>query len=489
MLARLNKSLVTLTLGRAVQIAIMLISIKTSTHLLSTKEIGNLYIILTLTGFFGLLFINPVGQYVNRKTHEWNSSGEILNKLSIHGIYITFATLVSLLIIPIMPHLGIASSINYTILLLIIPLFTLLNTWNQTLIPMINMLGNQSAFVTLTLFSSLIALVCSYIITTNIAPTAAFWMAGQTLGIGLVTILSAVYFIKKSTSIFSFKKAINHIKIKNMVAIAYFATPLAISVFFFWLQSQSYRLLIENYIGIEFLGFFGIGLSIAMSISSSFESVITQWLYPSLYKSMKDKAHFSSALSKSINTIIPIYMFLAVCVSFLAPFLVEILVGPSYSQSALFLIFGIWVEFFRMSSNTLSLAAHSSMNTKALFLPHMIGGLSVLIGVYFAAQTDQYRILIPAVLLMAGLASFVVMLLRMRALVKLELNQKNFSILLAYSLFFSTALFFMDASKSILLSLAIVFAYGVYFLAVIFKFFSIKDNQNLIPQPTTDAHL
>ena len=104
-------------------------------------------------------------------------------------------------------------------------------------------------------------------------------------------------------------------------------------------------------------------MAIAMAISSSFETIITQYIYPSLYKSMKDENEFSVRLSKVVNIIIPIYLFLAIFSSFFAIFIITILTDIKFYDSYLYIIFGGWIAFFRMSSNILSMAAHAKLNT------------------------------------------------------------------------------------------------------------------------------
>lgn len=480
MIGRLNKDFITLTLGRIIQVVILLISIKISTALLSPDEVGNLYVIVTLTGFFTLFFINPIGQYINRKSHEWHLSGVILNKLSLFLGYVLLSTLISLSFILLLPLLGIARSINQTMLAIFVPLFVLFNTINQTVIPLFNILGKQLTFTVFTALSSILALLCSYLTITSMKMTGIFWIAGQVLGIGVMGVIASIFFIMRISNRFNYKESIQDISIKNIKEVAYFSTPLALGVFFLWLQGQSYRLLIEQYINIEFLGFFGIGMSIAMSISSSFESIIMQWLYPVLYKSMTDQKIFSKTFTETINTILPIYLFLAICVTFLSAYLVEIIVGPQYKQSSIFLIFGIWVEFFRMSSNLLSIAAHSKMNTRVLFTPYFIGGIGVLIGVYLAAHSNQYRVLIPLVLLIAGGTSSAVMLLKIKKLIRLKFRIKGFSTLILLSLFFPSALFFSTHSDNMLASLSIVFIYGLYFLSALLAFLLRKDNKEFL---------
>ncbi|WP_419737154.1 oligosaccharide flippase family protein [Pseudomonas sp. COR18] len=480
MVGSLDRNFFSLALGRVLQVVVMLASIKMSTTFLSTSEVGNLYIIVTLTGFFGLFLINPVGQYVNRKTHEWYASGVVLNKLIVYFMYVLLATLLSLVLVLVLPLVGVARSMNYILLALAVPLFVFFNTWNQTVIPMINLLGRHVVFSVLTVFSSFFALIFSSILVLLGHVSAVFWIFGQTLGIGLLAIVGMVYFFKKIERRFDLKAVVEDFRLKNIKTISLFSLPLALSVLFLWMQGQSYRLLIENYISLEFLGFFGVGMSIATSISSSFESIVMQWLYPALYRNMSDEKNFGTVLSKMASVLLPVYFFLAVFVSFLAVYLVEILVGSEYSRSSMFVVFGIWVEFFRMSANLLSMAAHSKMDTRSLFFPYAVGGVGVFIGVFFAAQSEFYRIAVPLVLLMVGGLSFMVMVFRMNQLVRIYLKPQGLLFLGVCSVLFPSAMFFSEAASNKILSIAVLLGYGILFLVGLLKFFLVKGNREAL---------
>ena len=71
--------------------------------------------------------------------------------------------------------------------------------------------------------------------------------------------------------------------------------------------------------------------------------------------------------------------------------------------------YGIWIEFFRMSSNLISTIAHSKMQTKALIFPYAFGGVMVVIGTYAASFSPNYKLLIPMVLIIGGFLTFLPM--------------------------------------------------------------------------------
>lgn len=264
----------------------------------------------------------------------------------------------------------------------------------------------------------------------------------------------------------------------NLKHILNFAFPLSVGVLFLWMQNQSYRLIVEKYIGAEFLGYFGVGLAIAMAISTSFETIVMQFLYPKLYKHMNNQSQFKIIFSDLINLVIPIYLFLAIFVSFMAVYLTNILVDAKYTSSFIFVVFGIWVEFFRMSSNLVSVAAHSLMQTKVLIAPYATGGVFVVAGAYFVSQSSNYQLLLPIVLLAGGFLTFLKMLHAMNKISRIALKMANFVQILGYSSVFVGVVLMHNSLISLYKSSVVVFIFGLYFLFVLYRF--IKQQKEII---------
>lgn len=461
-------------MGRSAQILIMLFAIKLSTALLNPSEMGNLYLIMSICSFFGFFFMNPIGQYVNRKTHEWYQDGLLINKLFNYNYYILSASILSFFVVVVLYSMGIANSINYTLLIIFIPLYVFFNTWNQTIIPMINMLEHRAVFTILTIFTLSLALFSSYFMVDFFGKDGVLWFSGQIIGLGMIAIVALAYFVKKIENTFSISVAHSYVTKTNIKHILSFALPLSIGVLFLWMQNQSYRLIIEKYIGAEFLGYFGVGMAIAIAIASSFETIVMQFLYPKMYKHMNDEAQFKIIFSNIINLILPIYFLLAIFVSFTAIYLTTILVDIKYTSSFVFVIFGIWVEFFRMSSSLISTIAHSKMHTQSLILPYAIGGIFVAVGTYFVAQNPNYQVFIPIVLILGGFLTFWQMFHTMSKIIHIDLKIKNFVYILLYSLTFATAALLYSHSLNFYASVAIIIVFGLYFLFVLYRFIKLQ---------------
>lgn len=468
MIRKINRDLMILVLGRSAQILIMLFSIKLSTALLDPTEMGNLYLIVSICSFFGFFFINPIGQYVNRKTHEWHHNGLLLNKLFNYNYYIVGASILSFLVVILLYSMGIANSMDYSLLIILIPLYVFFNTWNQTIITMLNLLEYRIAFTILTILTLLLALLSSYFIVIKTETSGLFWFFGQIIGLGVIAFIALIYFVKKIENKFSAAVANNETSMTNLKHILSFALPLSVGVLFLWMQNQSYRLIIEKYIGAEFLGYFGVGMAIAIAIASSFETIIVQLLSPKLFKHMNNETEFNLIFSDVVSLILPIYFLLAIFISFTAIYLTTILVDAKYASSFIFVIFGIWIEFFRMSSGLLSTIAHSKMQTKLLIVPYTIGGLFTVIGVFYGCQTESYTLLIPLVLIIGALLTFISMYIIMNKLLVINLPIKNIIHLLPYIPVFLIPLFLYDYSNNIYISATITMLFGLYFLIIIY---------------------
>jgi len=472
---KLSRELIILIVGRVLQILISLVTIKISTKILDVNEMGNLYLILTITSFFGLFFINPIGQYINRKTHEWYSESKLLDIFYIYNLYILFLSFISVGIITLLYKFGVANEIEWILLVSLIFVYIYFNTWHKTIIPMINMLEGRIAFVIFTILTQIFSFVFAYIAINIFDKNGVYWFLGQTMALVVLSFVSLLYFILKIQNNFNLKKSMSLITIKSIKNIMNFSLPLSFGVLFLWMQTQSYGIIIEKNIGSEFLGYLGVGLAISAAITGSFETIIMQYFYPTMYKSMNNEVEFSIMISKIINLILPLYLLLAIFVTYFAQYLTIILVDEKFHESYIYLIFAIWIAFFRMSSNMISNIAHAKLTTKKLILPYMIGGICAVVGVVLATQSSYYKIYIPLALLISNILSFFVMYIEMNNLLRIKLDLKNFYLVLFYTLPFSIIVFFYSYDISYFYSVLLVFIFGIYFLFILYKLFIRKE--------------
>jgi O-antigen/teichoic acid export membrane protein len=96
-MSREKRDFLIIIVGKLLQIVFMLAIIKVSTTLLSSKDMGSLYMVMTFSSLFMLIFLNPVGQYIQRHLNEWKEQGFLANNILYFILYIIFISFVSVL--------------------------------------------------------------------------------------------------------------------------------------------------------------------------------------------------------------------------------------------------------------------------------------------------------------------------------------------------------------------------------------------------------
>ncbi|WP_169302257.1 oligosaccharide flippase family protein [Sulfurimonas autotrophica] len=473
----MNIELFVLIIGRVLQVLIAFIAIKIVTYYLVASELGNYYLIVSLASFYGFFFVGPVGQYINRKTHQWYMEKNLLNVLYLYNYYVVFLSFSSLVMVEILKYFHVIGSIDTVLLSTVLFIYIIAHTWNQTIIPLLNMLEHRISFVVFTVLSQILSLIFAYFLINLFSKEGVIWFFGQAISFGVVSLMAFWYFICKIDNHFNILIAHKLLTKKSIKKVLNFSIPLFIGALFFWIQTQSYPLIIKKYVGSEFLGYFGVGMSIAFAISSAFESIIMQYIYPQMYKNMNNEDKFSQTMLNIVNLIIPIYLLLSIFVSFFALYIISVLVDEKYFSSYIYIIFGIWIAFFRMSSNLIANTAHSKMKTKKLVFPNFIGAVLAFFGILFAVQSSNYMVYIPSAMLLSSIVSFLVLYDSMNKLLNIYFKFKNFFLVFLYSAPFLISMFFYNYSQNIIYALMILIVFGIYFLYVLYEL--VKGGNNI----------
>ena len=473
---KINRNLFILVMTRIFQVVIMLVGIRLSTSLLSPSEMGKYYLLISIASFVIIFFVSSTGQYLVRNLYIWHKEKQLINKLFNYNIYLLLISLISAYILFVLSYYHIIKDSNFLFASLLIPMYIFFISWNQTIIPMINLLDYKVLFGVLTIFTSFLSVLMSYFMVKIFGLYGELWITGQVLAAGLIAIVAILYLMNKIKNKFSIVAAFSSITMENGKRIFSFSFPIAIAVGFLWVQNQSYKIIIGDTIGLEFLGYFGVGIGVAIAISSSCESIVHQFFYPQVFKVINDERQFKSTYLNTLNVIIPIYFFIAFFVSIIAIYLITVLVDKKYSSSYVYIIYGIWIEFFRMSSNYLTIIAQAKMNNKTTILPYAIGGFVVIIGVYFSSFSENFSIYIPLILILGSFVTFFTMLIAMNKLMTITYTLSWVKYILPYIIVFFIALLFHNYSNNIIYSLIIIILFGLYLLFIIHKFLRIREN-------------
>ena len=464
----MNRSHYLIGVARVLQICIALVSMRLMTHFLLGGDVGNIYLILSLTSYFSLVFLSPIGLYINRCLHKWHQNKTLLSNLFCFNLYIVLIALFALPVLYVFKrYFGVGKNLDVFSLCILASGYIYASAWNSTVIPALNMLNHRISFVIFSTATLLLSLCLSVFFVVYISSSAIMWIFGQILALSVFAIIASFYMMRKQNYGIDWNFLISNIKRPQLKNILKFVFPLVITTFFMWIQTQSYRIVVERIIGLDFLAMLALGLSIAASIASAAESVVQQIYYPMYYSEINtpDKGKRIAAWNRMASLMMPFYLLTTLFVSFLAPHIVNVLVSTKFKMAALFAFFGAWIEFSRITTNIFATVAHSEMRTAFLAKPYIYGGVVSLVGVFIAANLKFYTYLIPIVLVIGGSVTLVSMYRNMKRIMPFEIPKRSLLVSIMLSCPFPFALLIRNKDNSILVSIMILAVFGIYMVA------------------------
>ncbi len=467
----MNKIFLILTAGRLIQVILSLVSVKIFTSILAPSEIGEYYLIFTLISLFSQTLISPLGMFYNRHLHRWVGDGKILNHLFLLNIYLFLLSIIAMLVISILyVYFGIGEGIRLSYLNISVMSILIFLTLNQTLIGSLNMLSHRISFVIFTILTQVTTLTLSIILVKFVNPTAFSWIFGQIVALLIMSLTTLGYFARISGSKFNFYDSISSIQILKLKNVMIFTFPLFASSIFIWVQYQSYRLVIEEFFGLELLGLIGLGFAVASSIYAAVETLIHQLYLPIYYRDMNtnELEQRVSAWNQMAEFVFPIYLSAALLISSLSPFLMTIFTSDKYADAWQYVFFGVWIELFRSVTNTLSSVAQSEIQTRYLIKSYVGGATVAAVTTYACAYNGAYSI-IPVALIGSGVVTVVIMYLEMMKLMEIKVISTQLVKTLLYSIPLFSSIFMFHHRNNINSSLAICVCFSCYVLIIQFK--------------------
>ena len=465
----MRKDLLLLTGGRLAQAFLAIASLRLVTALLSPAQVGSMFLILSLASCVGLFFISPVGLFINRRLHGWHDRKVLWKRFRLYNLYVLA---VSALALPVIlsgkVFLGLGSDIPLFHFMAAVALYLCFSTWSQNVVQALNMLGRRGAFVALSVLSTALGLVFSVCLVLLAGKTAYAWLYGQVLSF-LVVYIPARHYIKALEPVPAGGESTGFgtLKAAALAPLWQYTAPLAVATLFMWVQTQSYRVIVEKFAGPEFLGYLAIGLSIATSLAGVTESLVHQFYYPAFYEKISgaDQAGRAAALSDLARKTIPVYIILALFTVFMSRHLTRLLVAPQFQAAWTFAAIGALIELFRMITNIFCAAAHSEMKTSALVWPYFWGGLVTCAAVLAACLPGAPRLLIPACMAVGGGLTMLLARRRMKELAVFRIDGAAVLKSLLLCAGFVPA-FLFARQEPLWRALAIVAVFGTYFLFV-----------------------
>ncbi len=398
--------------GRVFQLLTSLVALRLLTWRLDQVQMGRFSLLITVFTFFALVFVNPVGSYINRQLHSWARQGNGSRFLGYALLYLLGVCVLCGLILWLSgPALITLLDIKILWLIILIVAYLFTNTLNQTLIPSLNLLGKRFQWMLMTLLSLWVGLIASVLIT-GIEPSAEFWMYGQVIGFSVGALLALGMLLRALNSQHDGINRAADLHWNQLSPVIFFAIPLSVAVLLNWFQFQSFRFFFGEMESLARLGLFAAGYAISAGILGAFETTATQLFLPGFYRELdtSDRQGQIDAWRDYASLMIPMTLLFVVFVITMAEPLLKLLVDEKYWGGAHFVMIAAVLEASRVIGNAYAMAAHALKETRVLLIPQVLGALCVLV-------------LVPGLLALAGETGFMAALVVASAVYLVAMRQ------------------------------------------------------------------
>ena len=368
--------MILLALGRMLQFIFLLITLRVATHVLEPNEMGKLSIVVSTISFFALFLLNPIGMYMNRHLHEWCKDGGVhryLLNFFLYLIGVSFFAFVVLVLIVKSGWYEVNISLHWLLFLIVGNL--VFATINQVSISNMNLLGYRGWFTILNIATVVLNLVSAFLLSKLFPNRAEYWLSGILLGQTLVGFIGLYLFFNKIKYV---KAGAREKTFSRFKAILKYSWPISVAVVLGWIQSQSYRYQMESSLGLYELGLFVAGYGLSSGLIAGFDSIITAYFQPIFYQRLAHKENGGENLAwiEYASFAIPSLLLTGFLIAASAPELVQLILGPVYQGSVVFVIYGAFGEIARTAISVFGMAAHARMNTRWLIYPNAVGALA-----------------------------------------------------------------------------------------------------------------
>ena len=393
-----------------------IVSVRISTELLTPVQLGGVSQMGSLASLFSLLLIIPVGHYVVRGFLEWSEVGVLQSYLKRYLAYILFLALVTTVLAGgIQTQWQLVSGFSALAVALLTGIYIFSSSVSFIGVTGLNLLKRRISFALFTNLPVWIALAASPVLFRYYGG-AEYWSLGQYLGLTVGCFAwwllwhdlknRAVVPPSAQTSLLSFSPA----------AIFAFSWPVVITAALWWIQSQSYRFVLDRIQGIANVGLFAVGYSLAATPIAMYEGLFGQFYEPIFYGELRGQGEEGQV--RAWNNYARIYLpGLVVVGTFVAtgsPFLAQILLGSAFRSVAIQV--ALWaaiIETMRAAGGMMYHLGMAKVDNRMTILPVAVGAVLAPLGVLLFGQFDPFLGTIAG-LFVAGLAVIIIIVITSR---------------------------------------------------------------------------
>ena len=156
-----------------------------------------------------------------------------------------------------------------------------------------------------------------------------------------------------------------------------FSWPVAVAAGLGWVQMQGYRYIMVDKLGLAEVGLFVAGYVLSAGIIAGFESILTTYFQPRLYRdsNTRDIDKMIRAWRAYAAAVIPSLILTIAIIVAVAPELTRLILGESFHVASQFVVWGALAEAARVLASVYALISHVQMRTRNLIIPNIAGAV------------------------------------------------------------------------------------------------------------------
>ena len=399
-------------LGRVGVALGQIILVRISTELLTPAQLGGVSQMGSLVSFSGLLLAVPIVHYITRGFLEWHDAGILQGYLKRYFAYVLFmAFAVALVAGGIQAQWKLVGGFSTTAVALLAGIHFFSSPISTLGTTGLNLLKKRVSFAIFLNLPIWVGLVVSPVLFSRYSG-AEYWSLGQYFGLGVACF--SCWFLWRNLSIRAVLPLSGQARSLSFSASAIFAFswPVMITAALWWMQSQSYRFVLDRIQGVAYVGLFTAGYSLASMPIAMYEGLFGQFYEPIFYGELKGQGREgqAEAWNNYARAYLPGLVVAGTFVAASSPFLAQVLLGEAFRAVALRVV--VWAAVIETMRATGSMMYHlgvAKVDNRMTILPVAAGAVLAPLGVLLFGQFDPVLGTIAG-LFVAGLAVIIIIL-------------------------------------------------------------------------------
>jgi len=363
--------------GRIFQIGVGLGTLKVQTHYLSKEDVGEYGLFLNIATLLVFVTFRPLNQYFNRRLHEWFESGNLPPALKrLIGIQFILA-LASVPVIALSARIAaIHTATPIYAWAIVWACWYFFNSVFNTVIPAFNLLGLKKRWVVHNSAGLALGLAIAWV-AALFKPDAFYWTAALALGFLFSSIIASADLFGIARNVHCGSKPL------GKVAPWGFLVPATLAIAGTWIQFQSFRLFIVDFMPLAEYGLFTAGYGLAAGLMAAFEGLAAQYLLPFFYAGLGDRADGTLAGKQwgaFAGTMITLTSATCLIAFAYGPLLCNFLLSNAFQNAWPYFFLGIFMEGTRVISGTTALGTHVTMQVHHSLRSYLVGIFAITAG-------------------------------------------------------------------------------------------------------------